>query len=299
MVTNKSVASYYNASAKDYNKQYKRDSLTDVNIHYPANYFRLQLLLNSFANKGVKRVIEIGVGEGTPLSTLEKSGIDIYGIDISHEMVKKSKDMMRNIGMDPNKIAWGDIQDPITYSHAFKEGQFDALVAMGVMPHVRNDSQVLTNMKALIKPGGSVFIEFRNKLFSLFTFNRYTYEFIMDDLLAGVSQTLKDQVSKDLRQRLVMEQPIPRMIHEDNDTEPGYDAILSRFHNPFEIEKTFKMLEFNDINFLWYHYHPAMPYLQKDNETLFRHESLKLEHDALGWRGIFLCSAFIIEAVKK
>lgn len=27
--------------------------------------------------------------------------------------------------------------------------------------------------------------EFRNKLFSLFTFNRYTFKFVMDDLLAG------------------------------------------------------------------------------------------------------------------
>ena len=55
------------------------------------------------------------------------------------------------------------------------------------MPHVRNDDFTLNNMKSMVKSGGHVFIEFRNKLFSLFTFNRYTLEFIMDDLLRGVS----------------------------------------------------------------------------------------------------------------
>jgi len=84
-------------------------------------------------------------------------------------------------------------------------------------------------MKALIKSGGSVFVEFRNKLFSLFTFNRYTYEFIMDDLLSGVSSKLKDIVGADLKSRLNMNKPSPRNVHNEDPEAPGYDAILSNF----------------------------------------------------------------------
>jgi 3-methyladenine DNA glycosylase AlkC len=105
--------------------------------------------------------------------------------------IAKRKENFKKNNLDDNKILWGDIQDPITYSPLLREGQFDALLAMGVTPHVRNDDFVIQNMRDMVKPGGRVFIEFRNKLFSFFTFNRYTYEFIMDDLLRGVSPKLK------------------------------------------------------------------------------------------------------------
>jgi hypothetical protein len=55
------------------------DGLHDLSREYPANYFRLQLLLNTFVSNGVKRVIEVGVGEGTPLATLGKCGLRYLG----------------------------------------------------------------------------------------------------------------------------------------------------------------------------------------------------------------------------
>jgi 2-polyprenyl-3-methyl-5-hydroxy-6-metoxy-1,4-benzoquinol methylase len=228
--------------------------LADLSQGYPANYFRLQLLINSFLEKGVKRVIEVGVGEGTPLSTLAKAGIDVAGFDISTEMVKRSKATLQELGLDPAQIIWGDVQDPNTYVSLLRDGQYDALMAMGVMPHIRNDEESLMNMRTMIKPGGSVFIEFRNKLFSLFTFNRYTYEFIMDDLLKGISPEMKTLVSKNLKKRLEMDKPAARIQHDENGKVSGYDAILSKFHNPFEVTELFKKCGFKDISLLWYHF---------------------------------------------
>ena len=53
------------------------------------------------------------------------------------------------------------------------------------------------------------------------------------------------------------------------------------------------------IKLLWYHYHPAMPYLEEKIPEIFRKESIRLEHEPSDWRGFFLCSAFVVEAVKK
>ena len=117
----KSVSNHYDAVAAQYHEQYERERLFDLSSPYPANYFRLQLLLNSFITKNIKRVIEVGVGEGTPLATLGKAGIDVWGFDISTEMVRKSQETMQNNGMDPDHIFWGDIQDPTTYVHALKD----------------------------------------------------------------------------------------------------------------------------------------------------------------------------------
>jgi 2-polyprenyl-3-methyl-5-hydroxy-6-metoxy-1,4-benzoquinol methylase len=291
------VSKHYDAVATDYQKQYESDHLLDLSRPYPANYFRLQLLINSFTSKGIKRVIEVGVGEGTPLSTLGKSGIEVWGFDISSAMVDASRERMRECGMDPEHIFWGDIQDSTTYAHVLGSGLFDGLMAMGVMPHVADDDLVLDNMAALVRPGGSVFIEFRNSLFSLFTFNRYTADFILNDLLAGVSSAVKTAVAKDLESRLRMDMP-PMRTKVDGSDAPGYDAILARFHNPFEVQGLFARHGFEQTKLLWYHYHPAMPYLEGSMPTLFREEAIRLEQEPSGWRGLFLCSAFVVEAVK-
>lgn len=301
------IQQHYDASAKDYHLQYERDLLTDLNREYPANYFRLHLLINSFLRNNVKRVIEVGVGEGTPLVTLAKAGMEVSGFDISDNMVFKSRENFKANGLDEGRIIWGDIQDPITYSSLLKDGPFDALLAMGVTPHVRNDRFVIENMRDMVKPGGRVFIEFRNKLFSLFTFNRYTYEFIMEDLLQGISPELKKIIEVDLKKRLEMDKPSPKLKGRsslssegaENSEVPGYDAILSKFHNPFEVLDLFNECGFSQSKLHWYHYHPAMPYLSSENQALFRNEALKLEHEHSGWRGFFLCSAFVVEAVKR
>src|SRR4051794_15384375 len=289
------VRAHYDAVSATYHRQYERDGLHDTSREYPANYFRLQMLLNTFVSNSVKRVIEVGVGEGTPLSTLGKAGFDVWGFDLSPEMVQRSRDRMSESGMDPDHIFQGDIQDPVTYAGAFRRGRFDALMAMGVMPHIDNDDMVLENMATLVRPGGRVFIEFRNSLFSLFTFNRHTADFILDDLLRNVSPALKDAVASDLKSRLRMDAPAAR-LHIEGSEAPGYDAIPARFHNPFEALDLFRRHGFKGGRLLWSHYHPAMPYLESADPGLFRREAIRLEHECSGWRGLFLCSAFVIEA---
>jgi len=290
------VEEFYDAVAADYAEQYRRDLLV-TGAEYPSNYFRLQILLNAFLSKGLKRVIEVGVGEGTPLATLASAGIEVWGFDIAEKMVEASKARLKEIDRDPDHIFWGDIQDPVTYVHCLREGAFDGLMAMGVMPHVENDDQVIRNMATLVREDGSVFIEFRNKLFSLFTFNRYTYEFIMDDLLGDVDPAVREVVSAAIKPRLAMDVPPAREKVEGTDA-AGYDAILSKFHNPLEVPELFTRNGFTDLKFHWYHYHPAPPMLEKENPEAFRRAGIRLEHEPSGWRGMFLCSAFVVEAVK-
>jgi 2-polyprenyl-3-methyl-5-hydroxy-6-metoxy-1,4-benzoquinol methylase len=292
------VKDYYNAKAKDYNWQYEKEELENLNNPYPANYFRMQLMINSFLNKNVKKIIEVGIGNGTPLLQLHKAGFDVSGFDISENMVAASRQNFNNFDQqyDESKIFLADIQDTNTYIGALKNGKYDGLLAMGVMPHVQNDALVLKNINAMLNPNGHVFIEFRNKLFSLFTFNKNTVDFITNDLLKDVDGELVSMVKKDLESKVRMDRPKPRTVLSDGS--PAYDAILSKFHNPMEINNLFERNGFKDIKLHWYHYHPAMPYIGEEKPELFRKEALKLEHEVSGWRGYFLCSAFVVEATK-
>jgi SAM-dependent methyltransferase len=231
-----------------------------------------------------KRVYEIGVGEGTPLVALAKMGLEVAGCDISQEMVKAARENFRGANLPPESIQWGDVQDATTIAGQLSGGRFDAVIAAGVLPHVQNDRLMLETVKMCLRPGGSAFIEFRNKLFSLFTFNRLTRDFIIDDLLAGVAPSIKEAVAAELERRCNMNVPPVR----------AYDRMLSKFHNPFELQELFKACGFDGVTVHWYHYHPAPPMLEKEVPD-FRQAAMALEHGG-DWRGMFLCSAGVIEA---
>ena len=147
----------------------------------------------------------------------------------------------------------------------------------------------------IVKPGGKVLIEFRNKLFSLFTMNRYTKEFILDDLLRDVSPAVKDLVADELNKRLATDvPPVRRVVTNQTGSGPGFDTILAKFHNPFELLETFAHNGYSDLKIHWYHYHCALPMLEQRVGAAFRAESIKLEHEG-SWRGYFLCSAGVME----
>jgi 2-polyprenyl-3-methyl-5-hydroxy-6-metoxy-1,4-benzoquinol methylase len=287
-----SVSDHYDSVAADYFRQYQRDQLMEGD--YPANYFRLQIILRRLMDAGVSSVFEVGVGEGTPLASMAAMGFDVAGCDVSPAMVEAAKATFASRGLSADAISWGDVSDAVTLAPVVRDGAYDAAVALGVLPHVASDKVFLENMGMLVRPGGRVFIEFRNKLFSLFTFNRLTRDFIMDDLLEGVDPAVKAAVEAEISPRLAMDLPPQR---GGIDGAPGYDEILARYHNPFELLETFEMNGFSDARVHWYHYHPALPKQEKPLGDAFRKAGFALEHEG-SWRGMFLCSAGVIEAVR-
>ncbi len=288
---------YYDAAARSYNKLYSFEELINTNI-YPANYFRLQKLINCFLEPKYKRIIEIGLGEGTPALTLSKAGKSVYGFDVSTKMVKEAQKRLVKAGIPKENVICADINDPISYIQLMNDGPFDGLVAMGVLQHMEKDEYVLSNMASLLKSGGRAFIMFRNQLFSLFTFNRLTKEFILNDLLVNVGTNMKKEVEKYLDKILRIDLPPPPQ--QVVTTKKFLDKpVFSKFHNPFEVLELFQKVGFKSPRLHWYHYHPAMPSLQKENSKLFKEEAIRLEHEMSSWRGMFLCSAFIVEAEKN
>lgn len=290
--TKSAVTAHYDGEVDFYTNMYDRAFL-DKSGEYPSNYVRLELLSNRMAQVGAKRIFEVGMGEGTPLLTWHKMGIEVAGCDLSEPMVAATRARLEKAGAKEPILFLGDAEDAKSLAPALQRGKYDVVVASGVLPHIQKESPFFENMKMMLRPGGRIFVEFRNKLFSLFTLNRYTKEFFLDDLLGGVSAEVKQKVAAELDQRLAVNLP-PVRGHEDADR-PSYDQILAKFHNPFELEETVARHGFRTVGFKWYHYHAAPPMLAAKVGAPFRAESVKLEHEG-GWRGMFMCSAGIIEA---
>ena len=289
-----SVASHYDGSAASYADQYDPAKLWS-NAEYPSNYFRLQLVRRLLTDAGASSVYELGVGDATPLVSVASDGLRVAGHDVSPEMVRFARSNMEAKGLDADLISLIDAQDPVALAaERDRVGTFDAVMALGVIPHVSDDHAFVAAMDGFLRPGGRILLQFRNSMFSMFTFNRLTKEFIMDELLRDVPQGIRDVVATDLDSRLAVDMP-PKRTRPTGD---GYDEILSRFHNPFELAEVVREQGYSDIRFHWYNYHPAYPMLSPAIDPVeYRQAQIALEHEGT-WRGMFLCSAGLIEAVK-
>ena len=289
------VASHYDGSASTYADQYDESKIW-TNKEYPANFFRLKLVRQLLADAGVTSLYEHGVGDATPLVTIAGDGIRVAGNDVSPEMVKFARANMTRHGLDPDSVNLLDVQshDSIDIERT-RAGSFDAVMALGVIPHVEDDRWFVSSMDKFLDPGGRLLLHFRNSMFSMFTFNRLTKEFVMDELLPEVPESIREIVSADLDQRLAVDKP-PKRTRPTGD---GYDEILSKFHNPFELSEIVKSFGYKDLQFHWYNYHPAYPMLAGSiDPKVYRQAQMDLEGDT-SWRGMFLCSAGLIQAVKE
>lgn len=257
--------------------------LADIETGYPANHFAFQQMLNVLAEENAEHILEVGIGHGNAIPVLAGAGHSVSGFDIDDALVEKSRSRMTELGLDPGAVSWGDIQDSTSYPGIRRRAPFDALIAMGVLPHVRYERPALENMRALVRPGGLVFVECRNSLFSLITFNRYTHEFLMEDLLHDAPADVREAVDAYIRPRLEMDRP-PQSSH------------ASRFHNPLTIPRVFAEAGFEDIVIRPFHYHAGMPILESQLGQSFRDGSIALENEPSGWRGLFLCSAYVVQA---
>ncbi|HEY7821839.1 MAG TPA: hypothetical protein VIG24_03340, partial [Acidimicrobiia bacterium] len=192
------VSAHYDGSAPSYHEQYDPD-LIWKNAEYPANYFRLQKVIEILRERGVSSVYDLGAGEASPIIAIRE--------------------------------------------------------ALGVIPHVEDDSWFVEAMSLFLKPGGTLILQFRNSMFSMFTFNRLTKEYILEELMAPVPQKFKDVVAADLDQRLAVDKPPIRRRDDGH----GYDEILSKFNNPFELAEVVKAQGFTDLSYRWYNFHPTYP----------------------------------------
>jgi len=289
------VGQHYDGSAPTYHEQYDPD-LIWKNEEYPANYFRLQKVIDVLREKGARNFYDLGAGEASPaIGIREALGIDFRASDLSPEMVRIGRDNLATHGLEPEWLELVDIRDMDAIKmEAKRVGQFDAVIALGVIPHVEDDSWFVEAMSLFLKPGGTLILQFRNSMFSMFTFNRLTKDYILDEVMAPIPQEFKDAVAVDLEGRLAVDKPPIRRRDDGH----GYDEILSKFNNPFELAEVVKSHGFTDLSYRWYNFHPTYPMIAGEFDPKeYRQAQIDLEADT-SWRGMFLCSAGMIIASK-
>ena len=279
---------YYNQEAPEYIKQYQ-----DNYEPYPANLIRINFIADRLKLNNVKTILDAGCGTCGPMIRLLKEGFDVNGFDFSQDMVDKGKEELTKEGIYTGRIQQADLEKDLSI---FDE-EFDAAIALGVFPHIVDEKLALSNMRSVLNPGGRVFIEFRNELFSTYTFNKHSCNFFLNKLVGLGCLKLQEDIHNDITDFFSMAS-FASQEDKQKDGKISYSNILAKFHNPLTIsEELFKPCGFNVIKTHFYHYHALPPFFQNKYPKLFRELSLKMEKTD-DWRGHFMASAFVIEAQK-
>ncbi|WP_204106200.1 MULTISPECIES: class I SAM-dependent methyltransferase [Spirulina sp. CCY15215] len=294
-----SIKSCYSTWSQNYYQDYYGENALYPPIH--RDLLR-QLLLSTNA----KNVLDVGCGPASFLRELVNDRIELYGFDLTPEMVAEAQKVLAKSGIPSDRIWQGSILNPLSFKISGEKESlpFDAAICIGVFPHIpeSEDINAITNLRDSVKEGGIVAIEARNQLFSLFTLNRYSYEFLSQDLIqldalsrsAGDEAQVLEENINELKQFFRMDLPPLRKGKQD---EPGYDEVLSRLHNPLVLKEQFAEVGFKNVRVLFYHYHCLPPLLEAQMPEFFRENSLAMENPT-DWRGYFMASAFIVVGRK-
>ena len=279
---------------------YHRDYYTEKAAYPPVHQDLIKKLL---IDASVKTVLDAGCGPASMLRGLAGSGFELFGFDLTPEMVEEARRVMAPFGVSEGHIWEGSVADPAAFCVPGNgRSGFDAAICVGVFPHVpvELEAAALSNLHAAVRPGGLVAVEARNQLFALFTLNRYSYRFFLDELVhekelfRGEDDAIHQQVLDELGERFRLDLP---PVRQGKAGEPGYDEVLSRTHNPLVLREQFAAVGFRNVRVLFYHYHCLPPLCERTVPDLFHQRSLTMENPG-DWRGYFMASAFVVTGVR-
>jgi 2-polyprenyl-3-methyl-5-hydroxy-6-metoxy-1,4-benzoquinol methylase len=269
------------------------------NAPYPPVQTELLRLLLKESN--AKSVLDAGCGPASFLRDILNDGMSLFGFDLTPEMVEEAKRIFSDNGLPEENIWEGSVLDKGSFVvPGGKQKKFDAIVCSGVLPHISEDDEekVLYNLKSAVNPGGLVALEARNQFFSLFSLNRYSYDFFRNELVQAdkLLQQSGEHVDKvneyleAMKKQFCMDLP---PIRKGKESEPGYDEVLSRTHNPLVLKAMFEKAGLAEVSLKFYHYHPLPPIFSTKSQDLFVKQGVAMENPD-DWRGFFMASAFFV-----
>lgn len=135
----KKIASEYDSWAKSYEK----DALDKFKYVTP---WRMAKKFLPLVKKG-QTILELGCGTGLNSVFYHKKGCKLVGVDLSRESLKEAAKKGTY-----ESLRFGNIEDRLR----FDDKQFDAVLCISVLSHIKNPSPIIKEMQRIVKPKGYI-----------------------------------------------------------------------------------------------------------------------------------------------
>jgi len=231
---NKLVSLHYDRSEK-WNKELYVDQ---------SHFFnRLLIRRKEYAFKLLDRVmpclqgsaIDLGCGPGAYLEEFKHRGFDVYGIDISQEMLNVCKD---RLGLDTitfqNNFTCGNIEET-----KFINNSFDVAACIGVFGLLLSDDKTVVEINRILKPGGILLLAVENMM-------------SLSNLDFVIRQKIKSLIYKGSTQSNFMHGSKPKYsgLTLSSNYFPNQLGLFYKIYNPYKLVGYMKDFGFTLADFL-------------------------------------------------
>lgn len=138
----------------------------DYAWHYVASHFDRPISL-----------LDLGCGAGVLSEKLIESGYAVTAADASPDMIALTRDRLKRFPPASHRLVQANC-----LSLPFADGEFDLVVCLGMFGYFDEVSRALSEIRRVLKPGGTLIISVRNKhtqyLFDLFQLLKHPFRLL-------------------------------------------------------------------------------------------------------------------------
>ena len=111
------------------------------------------------AERGAKRVLDLGCGAGRHVVFLAQEGFEVHGLDSSAEALRICRERLREAGLRATLVQADMREIP------YPDGAFDAVLAIASLYHgtLADIKRTLAELRRVLRPGGLALLEFKSK----------------------------------------------------------------------------------------------------------------------------------------
>ena len=165
-------------------------------------------------------VLEVGCGAGFTTLCLAQRGYDVTAFDSVSTMLDLTRQAAADFGLQNQiRTALGDV-----HQLQFRDGEFQLVIALGVLPWLHSPQVAIREIKRVLKPGG----------YAVMTVdNAWRLSYVLEPTQCPPLRGLRGAVSRSLRALRLRSSPP--------------DAKLSRRHSPQQLDHALKATGFTKL----------------------------------------------------
>lgn len=161
---------YFKEYAEDWKQKANINGKDKVNIIKQRNDYVIKVVNE---RDSTELVLDVGCGTGDLVCELAKKGISAVGVDFAKEMIDIAKENAKKLNLKKAKFECCSIFD-----YHFEPNKYDVVSANGFIEYISYGefARLLEISLKTLKSGGSLVLGSRNRLFNIFSLNKFTEE---------------------------------------------------------------------------------------------------------------------------
>ncbi|AZR74365.1 hypothetical protein BBF96_13790 [Anoxybacter fermentans] len=269
-------------------------SQDEVNVIKQRNDYVIKVINE---RKNTERVLDVGCGTGDLVCEIAKKGINAIGVDFSKEMIDIAKNEAKKLQLEKAKFVCCSIFD-----FHFELDEYDVISANGFIEYISYeelDKLLDISLKAL-KPGGSLVLGSRNRLFNIFSLNKFTQEEIDEgNIIALLMEAIQIVNSNDINS-LIGLKTAPLQKADKEHPQTGIKVSTRYQFTPVQLINMLKDKGFEPIEIFPIHIHGVVPKFKDKYPTIYGNISNLLQNYGEGNMCLIpYSSSFMIHVKKK